>query len=53
MDNKSYEQFLIMLSTIQSNIKSMIEANRQETDEKQMNTDDKITKITEEFKFLT
>ena len=47
--NKIYrnsdEQFLIVQATI--------EANRQETDEKQMNTDDKITKITEEFKFLT
>ena len=45
VDNKSDEQFLI--------IQSLIEANRQETDEKQMNTDEKLTKITEDLKVLT
>ena len=45
VDNKSDEQFLV--------IQSLIEANRQETDEKQMNTDEKLTKITEDLKVLT
>ena len=38
MDNKSDEQFLIIQFTIDS--------NKQETYEKQMNTDDKLTHIT-------
>ena len=39
MDNKSDEQFLIIQATIK--------ANRKDTDEKQMKTDEKLTKITE------
>ena len=45
MDNNSYEQFIIIQSTI--------EANRQESDEKQINTDKKLKKITEDLKVFT
>ena len=45
MDSKSDEQIIIIPATI--------EANRQETDEKKMKTDGKLTQITEELKVLT
>ena len=45
MDSNSDEQFLI--------VKATVEANRKYTDEKQMNTDEKLTKVTEDPKFLT
>ena len=45
MDNKSGEQFLIIQYTI--------EFNRRDTDEKKINTDEKLTKITEDLKVLT
>ena len=45
MYNKSDEQLLI----IQGNI----ESNRQNIDEKQIKTDKKLTKITEDLKVLT
>ena len=45
MDNNSDEQFLI--------IKSKIESNRQETNEKKMKTYDKSTQIIEDLKILT
>ena len=45
MDNKSDEQFLIIQATIES--------NRQETDEKQMKTYEKLRKTTEDQNVLT
>ena len=45
MDNKSDEQFLAIQATI--------EANRQETDEKQIKNDEKLTKIIEDLTILT
>ena len=45
MDNNSDEKFLVVPSTI--------EANMKDTDQKQMKTDEKPTKITEDIKFLT
>ena len=45
MDNRSDEQFLIIQATIES--------NRQETYDKQINTDKKLTNITEDLNFLT
>ena len=45
MDKKSYEQLLTIQATI--------ETNRQETDEKKIETDEKITKITEDLKVFT
>ena len=45
MDNNSDEQFIVIQATIDS--------NKQETDEKQMNTDEKLTQITENLKVLT
>ena len=45
MDKKSDENFLIIQPTIES--------NREENDEKQMKTDEKITEITEDLKVFT
>ena len=45
MDNKSDEKFFIVQATI--------EAKRQEIYEKKMKTDEKLTNVTEELKFLT
>ena len=45
MDTNSDEQFLIIQATV--------EGNNQETDEKQINTDEKLTHITENLKVLT
>ena len=45
MDNKSDEQFLV--------IQSKIDANKQETGEKQMNNNKKLTQITEYLKVFT
>ena len=45
MDNKSNEQLLIIQSTVES--------NKQETNEKQMKTDEKLAQITENLKVLT
>ena len=45
MDNKSDGNFLIIQATIDS--------NRQDTDEKQMKTNEKLPKITEIIKILT
>ena len=44
MDSKSDEHFLI--------IQSIFKANSQETDEKQMSTDEKLSKVTEDLKVL-
>ena len=44
-DNKSDEQFLIIQSTV--------EAIKQETDDKQIKNDEKLTQITEMLKVLT
>ena len=45
MDTKSYEQFLI--------IQSKIESTKQESDDKQMKTDEKLTQLTESFNNFT
>ena len=45
MDDKSDEQFLI--------VQAKNDANKQDTNEKQMNTDEKISQITEDLKILT
>ena len=45
MDSKSDEKFIIIQSTI--------EVKRQEMDEKKINTDEKLTNITEDLRFLT
>ena len=45
MGKRSDEQFLVIQDTI--------EANRKETVEKKMNTDEKLTQITEDLKVLT
>ena len=45
MDTNSDEQFFIIEATI--------EANKQEADEKRMNTDEKLTLITENLQVLT
>ena len=45
MDNKSDEHFLF--------IRSKIDDNKLDTDEKQMKTDDKLTHLTEDLKVLT
>ena len=45
MDNKSDEQFL--------SIETTIESNKQEADRNQVNTDEKLTKITEDIQKLT
>ena len=42
---KSYEQFLVIEATIKS--------NKQEADEKQMKTDDKLTLLTENLQVFT
>ena len=43
MDKNSIEKFLIT--------QDKIDANKQETDKKQIKTDEKLTHITENFKF--
>ena len=45
MDNKFDKQYLIIQATV--------EANKQETGEKQMKTNEKLTQITENLKVLT
>ena len=45
MNNRSYEQFLV--------IQAKIDANKQETDGKQMKTDQKLTQLAEDLKVLT
>ena len=46
MDNKYYEQFLIMQATIEANTQSIIQANMKETDKK-------LTKPTGDLSMLT
>ena len=45
MDNKSYEQLLFIQATV--------EPKKQQNYEKQMNTNEKLTHITEKLKVLT
>ena len=45
MDNKSDEQFLV--------VQDEIDVNKQETEKKEINTDEKLTHITEDLKVLT
>ena len=52
MNNKSYEQFLIIQATIEANKKDSDE-KKMKTNEKQMKTDEKLTLITQTINNLT
>ena len=52
MNNKSYEQFLIIQATIEANKKDSDE-KQMKTNEKQMKTDEKLTLITQTINNLT